>query len=916
MSDNLFKDLSGDEINTPVILLVDASGSVKTKFNNTLNIFEKMEQIIKFINTKQFRIIFWNSDKNSIFSDGILSIPYIIPKETLKQTFLLASNKINTSCLTYPHLAFKSIPKEWINDIEPTHIYFLTDGQIGYNTCTNNELNNLKKQLNNNIEDLFKVHNNIHLHIISIESNNIDFNQDEILNIMAGGDVFKIIREEKLIKYVSEFTSYTPNNENGFTHFNNIIAPNGFIPFGNKIFSETKVGEFIEYLKEYIKEYNTENDILRIIQSLSVTIRVLIKDKPHNMCDNIIDTFCGIFNNTIIDSTIIIFLLKDSIKIENQGNIYAEYRKKLTDLYKEAELLLSVNTKKSIGMTDCEFISFPIDNLIVIGNEKLVNESIKLSYILYPYSSVKINEYIIPVISFKTNLTTMNEQCLRHFIRAIIAKQYNQDQYGDIIIYIVLGLVMKVICSDIQDIYKNIYRNIGNIMLKKKRLNTNITELQRLESGELPIPNTGKIEYLYKTMYIVNKILDLNLQPMTLWYAMCLSLQNENLTTKQFIHCKNDIDKDFSNSNHLNILELIKLQIKHVTIKIIPYELMDYTCIITLDDCSDVGGYKLNQHGICKPVFVFSNTGYDSLIKQPNIYCPICYTLITKDSFTKIGPKVNSSIEIGPKVNSSIEIFPLNMINPFSISYSTPKIDVPQIKYTSNYINDNSDTKNFIMQKLSYVICPKANSKKGTLILIRGTVGSGKTMYATKIQQIIENMGGICINEGIDKYCRTGILINQAISLIIQELNKIPTIDNNLLVVIIDTSDENIRSNLIFGYNFSGWNKINVSPNYNHTQNIIQYLSWSLRNVLNRSSIDNNNTYWLNPIDTNISTCINVHHTKAKKLYGKKTPHITHNSKMELVMKDINQNANIYQQYLDEHKNIDMEIQKIITKIC
>ncbi len=59
---------------------------------------------------------------------------------------------------------------------------------------------------------------------------------------------------------------------------------------------------------------------------------------------------------------------------------------------------------------------------------------------------------------------------------------------------------------------------------QKKRLNMDITELSRLVAGELPTPNSGKIEDFYKFMRIVSNKLKLTYEPMTIWYILCLAL--------------------------------------------------------------------------------------------------------------------------------------------------------------------------------------------------------------------------------------------------------------------------------------------------------------------------------------------------------------------------------------------------------
>ena len=395
------------DIKTPVILLVDASGSTLCNFDTKITVIDKIEEIVKNINSDQFRVLFWNSDKKdnqTNFLNGIIRPMHVINKSSLRQLFFLAKTKITQNCLTFSHLAFKSIPKEWINSKEPTHIYFITDGQIGYRDCDYYNLFSLKSQFKSEFEKIFKENNNIHLHIITVEPTTTDFGAVETLNTCSGSDIFKIIQSNGLTKYVTEFTSYSPNNQNGYKHINTMICPPSFIPFGNNCFSETKTHKFMKFLHNLIQNSKEEEELLKIVQNLSATIKALIKDKPKNMADSIMNTFCNMFNsNKILDSTIVRFILVDTIKLEEEGKsiVFSQYRAKLKDLYKQAQELLLQNTKNAMNINN-KFISMPIDGKIISGPHNLVTESITLSKKTYPRSAVTINKLSVPVLPYQT----------------------------------------------------------------------------------------------------------------------------------------------------------------------------------------------------------------------------------------------------------------------------------------------------------------------------------------------------------------------------------------------------------------------------------------------------------------------------------------------------------------------------------
>jgi hypothetical protein len=881
MNIDFFEKLDNTIVNN-AILLIDASGSTKKIFDNEKTIMDKIEECISYISCDNFRIIFWNSDNEQTkkeFSNGIFKIPYITKKEKINQIFNMVKNKINNNCLTFPHLAFSQIPDEWISNTEITHIFYITDGQIGYKDISYIVLDSLKAKFKFEIEKLFKNFNNIKLHILTVESVSYNFNENETLNIAAGGDIYKIIQNNSLTKYISQFISYTPNNENGYKHINNIIVPKGFIPFGENYFSEQKINLFVKYLSKMIENIKDEDELLKIIQHLSLTITYLVIDKSVHTIDSIIKTFCNLFKNTTLDMLMINFILSDSIKSEMEGKaiIFSEYRSKLKELYKHANELLFQNTKKAININN-NFITLPIDRKIIFGFENSVTETIKLNNNTYPNSSIKINNLIIPVLPFQINgISKINEQCLRQYIRAIISKQYNIGIYEDLIIFIVMGFMMQVVLSDVDEKYKNTFRNLANIMLNKKRTNSDITELENIESGALPIGD--KIEKFYNNMNKVSSLLNINCNPLSTWYCLCLSFGNKAIINKQLIHCKESIIEDFGDTNILdNLKEITKISIHEMAIETI----LDYKCIITLEDIDTIGGFKFKSHKSlseydCTPIYVLSKTGYNSLIEQENCFCPICYVNLTKNDFE----------EVGPKNNLLMEIFSEDTKNPFGNK---------EIKQTVKVIPNNSSQK-----------------KIGTILIMKGTIGSGKTTIALEVQKKVEKLGYYCLNEGTDKYCKNIVDIGKAVNKISQILKDIDNLDHDKIFVIIDTCGEKTNIFNIFGKDFSSWKVIIWYPSYNKDKQK-GYLSWSLRNVLEREPVNEESNYCLNP-EKGIELCCNVHHKKALSLFGNNIIKISTSTNLEYILQEINESANDYSKYLNKKMTLEMQIEKIIDSL-
>ena len=725
----------------PVILLIDASGSTLGSFVGNLTINEKIENVVYSLPAEQYRVIFWNSDcldptNNVNFPGGIIRPMHVINKSGIRAIFSFARNKIKNSCLTHPHLGFRAIPNEWISNTTPTHIYFVTDGVMGPDNVPH-----LKSLLRAEIEKLFAQHNNIHLHLVTVEARTYDFGRVETLQVAAGGDVFELIQSNHLTKYITEFVCYAPNYVDGYHHINTVIPPSGYVPFGDQYFSEAKTPQFMQYLSDLIHQTKDEEALVKIIQSLSSTLRILTKDKPKQLVESIIRIFCNLFQGTSIDPTMVQFMLAETILLEQQGQaiVYAQYRSKLRDLYKRAQSILEQNCKNALGLTH-EFITLPINDRIIYGNHMSVNEDIHLIKNTYPNSSIKINLLTVPVLPLMiAPLSPLNEQCLRQFTRAIVAQQYRVGAMDDIVIYIVMGLTLRVLLSDIDPRFKHSYRLLAQAMLRKKRLNSDITELERLENGELPIPNNGRMEQFYGFMETVSHLMGLKCQPMTMWYILCATLDNPALMAKQLIHCVEAVKIDYPGVEPNMILSVVKI----TPITVHEKSLTDYKCIITLEDCSAEGGFLFTPHqsptgSQCSPIFVVSNHGREMILRERHVMCPVCYQQMTPDNFRPIGPKKSDDAQI----------FPDETPNPFGHCLPMAQTNAPvtptpaPVSYTQTTTTVTGSTS----------APPQTPDEKRFLIILKGPVGSGKSTYAKALQTAVETGGGVCVNEGTDKY--------------------------------------------------------------------------------------------------------------------------------------------------------------------
>src|SRR5205814_188290 len=102
-------------------------------------------------------------------------IPYKVTYDKISQQFTNVNGLIVQCSLTYPHLAFKHMPEEWIIKDMINRIYYITDGEIGYDKCSNEHFCVLKSQLATEIKKLATENKNVDLRILTVENKNYNF---------------------------------------------------------------------------------------------------------------------------------------------------------------------------------------------------------------------------------------------------------------------------------------------------------------------------------------------------------------------------------------------------------------------------------------------------------------------------------------------------------------------------------------------------------------------------------------------------------------------------------------------------------------------------------------------------------------------------------------------------------------------
>lgn len=860
------------------ILVVDASGSTLERWGDVEAIFDKFRMIAENLPHEEYRIVFWNSNRSEAdYKDGIMKFPMPIKKSSLGQPFKVAKMKITQYCLTMPNLGLAKI-HDWLEAGYSHTVHFMTDGQIGWGAISYSDRSRLRNDLANEIKQIFNRHRDAQLFIHAVESKMGNYSQAEGMSSAAGNDVYSVISENQLTGLVSKFTSYVLNYPDGYNHINKIKTPKGFVPYADKYFSEIDTGKFLQYIYSQIQDNrDNEDELLKIVQYLSTTIATLIADKPSNIKKNTIKMFCDMFTPTCIDSVMINFLLTGSIESESRGSasLFAEYRSNLKNLYANANRLLQDDAASALGITD-QVMSLPLptssgDEVIIVSDHHTPDTTI----LGFKNGGFNLDGKPIPVIPAIPRLTgTISEQCLRQWIRALLGKQYSINVTADELIYIAMTINLRVQFSFPTEMeIKRGYQTLVMAMLRKKRLNTDTTELARLEEGHLPIPNNGKIESFHKFMAnVIGRLgLPVDWPPMRMWYYLCLAY-SDKLADAQYAHCKQYLDGEKPKIEDLALtpLKLWKLPTSY-----------EFVCLITMESTIQSGGYRFLPHqnmmGVtCQPRQVLSKDGFKGLMDNlETARCPICYHQLSEADFTWIDPPAKSP-----------ENFPFSELQTETFLQPTGQPRSGHNKTSNTSVGPS-----------------QATGVSGRFYVLRGDVGSGKTTYANKLKELAEAKGYHVTLEGMDKYTITGMSPGEAASNVSQSLKAAQDLDNSKKIVILDVCNENFQKHDVFGCNFSKWTICNVWVNYQpRDSNLDDYCAWSLRNVLQRKPGE----AVLTPDKAGLRTCIDVHERKGRKLFGKKqySSPVSGALSVDQAIQQLNERADRYAKYLQDKSDM------------
>lgn len=787
--ESLFENITEDGFDECPILLIDNSGSTMSVMKNgnmvLSNFGLKMTEILSSKKIDKCRILFWDTEATVI--NDIVSVNNIVNE----------ANKIGPKGGTDVSVAFKFMPNDWLNDKTIADIYLLTDGDTGLG----------KYNFPKRITKLFKKHNDkkIRLYIVSIQCGTTDYLTNDY---DAGNAIYRMLREQKLMKYVKSFISY--NNmyfDEPYCNYSNPDLSKGMIPFRNKCFKITKVEQFISYLSDLIEENKTdEQSISKIAFDLAITLHSLTKDKPVRIKNGIVDMFSKlfVFSKRYAEIRQSLFMEVANHEI-GTATTFQEYRNNRSKLFERAQESLNNDVKQSLSAIEQRyFCSVPLQTgtneftIYKVSNDKM-NSTINMGYHTYQNAGIKINNHTIPLLPTNIHFVEFNNQCIRQWIRAIYSKTLNLTANDDMLLYMFLTEMLKVYMSDVDSSIKKAYSSLGLIMLDRKRYNSGgKKEIEHLLEGNPPLAVLDSFNKIDDILAQCAKMNGFKIKPYTLWMAIMIATENEELVRSQIQHCISDVKADYPDVDiFYDPDSLIHNMKKHITYKFREVQIgmnddNEYYCYVTMEDTTDSGGYRLPIHTVagkieCDPKYVISEDGFNFIKKDEVIKCPLCCCNLSVSDVSKISAKHDLEYDMS-RETIQCKSFDNTMHEIISIDKFTHK---------SNKLYKIDDL-DFDVSSYSFLNLPAVVSKMNNGVMTtRSLMDFHLKILRSNYSFLMEiDMENVCIAGG---FCKS-ILLNQPINDIdfflydLEDDEYIPRFNKlvNDLLFALDTKNGNI----------------------------------------------------------------------------------------------------------------------------
>jgi hypothetical protein len=628
LSENKTKNISSS---IPIVL-IDNSGSTSSYIHHisTLNYeVNLIQKKLTDLGCKQCYVMFWNSyqthEKDAI---NVCDL-----QKTMIHMRIVPTGGTDVS------VAIKNIPDSWYQ--KHTHMYIVTDGEV----------NEDKFKFNTQVFSLAKRYVNIN--IITVETNKRNYMKD---NVNAGANIFSVLQNNKLTKYVRLFECFNEfHKTEPFVNLCNPEVDKNQFSYKEYVFNDDKFNDFVNIICELVAENKSNTDYLdKVMYYLSFTIFSYTKTKSQRIKNEIVSLFTSLFEEVFTDTKKLTSIFESEIVSHTEGTCktYQQYKENRKLLFERTLDDLRSNVMECFGSGN-NVTSFIINTkdpgIKKILKSNTTNSYVRLSDSYYNNGGIHYGNHYLPMLPLIGSAST-DENCgqaLRQWIRAIYARVHKIQVNDERILYLFLTDMMSVLLSTVPDSIKKGWHYCSEVMLQAKRFNSgDLKQIVFLTMGNKPKPMLSGYftmdEILTQCKSHFSK--DINLTLDELWFGICLAYGDKKLIKAQLPH---NYDKD-TLIDKLKAYNPIYLYEKITVEKELEYQ--DY---LTLEDITEVGGYKYPDYKYGKRLYkssllVSNNTYYDLLSKSTDgtTSCPITGTKIRLSTFTKILPKAQNITDV------------------------------------------------------------------------------------------------------------------------------------------------------------------------------------------------------------------------------------------------------------------------------
>ena len=476
------------------IILIDVSGSTDDEFKDGQNVmdyeFKLAHKICKDMKYDRAHIICW-SDEAKLFESVKIS-----DFDDIKQNIPPKSGTRIICGLDY-------LKPEFYEENKITDLIIITDGEIQDKTLK------LKDKFNN--IDL----NRSHISIYAVEPNDHDYDKNNINKINAGNLLYRIFNDNNMMRIVRRFITYN-RKEVEFVNVYNPICREGFLPYGDMMFPENKISNFVTFLVGEIKNIDTENEHIKIVQKLTHTIYNIVKNKTYIQQMETVEFFSNIFKETQYYEEVRKLLLRelDNLMI-GKVSTFMDMKKDYYSAIENSKIDLIKNTSIALQSSNIHKYSHIIrqnDELYILRTLDELHD-LNYGFNTYPKSSLKCDKYMVPIL-FEPQVGHVASQ----WIKTIYSKILNLKTTNDYMYLYILSDAFIARNSSIALIYNKYAESVLNDN-KYGTENTLLKYITTENKVEIPIPILNN----------VSKYINKNVEPLTLKYLLCKIFISQHL---------------------------------------------------------------------------------------------------------------------------------------------------------------------------------------------------------------------------------------------------------------------------------------------------------------------------------------------------------------------------------------------------